>query len=144
MEITIVLLQVSQCCFLKSEYCFSLKLTGFLVVVLCFFSFHQTHHFTYNSIKGMEGKNSTGIVNSTTDKDFKDGPALFNLELDPSETSNVAKNNPAVVATLVARLKDLALQSVVPMVWTPPYQVKSQMYAVLLFLYLHQFHCFVS
>ena len=49
---------------------------------------------------------------------------LFNLDTDPSEDNDVAKENPIVLKTLLKRLKYHALQSVEPMQWFAPYQGK--------------------
>ena len=54
--------------------------------------------------------------------EFSSGPVLFNLDEDPSESNNVARQHPGVLAKLLARLKVLALESVEPQQWDPPYQ----------------------
>ena len=86
----------------------------------------------YN-IKGINNATTTGPVNCNDDnaheaaKDgdcdvFKNGPALFDLEADPAERTNLAASMPGQVATMLDRLSVLADQSVEPMQWTPPYQ----------------------
>eukprot|EP00730_Choanoeca_flexa_P008226 TRINITY_DN12463_c3_g1_i7.p1 TRINITY_DN12463_c3_g1~~TRINITY_DN12463_c3_g1_i7.p1 ORF type:complete len:543 (+),score=96.31 TRINITY_DN12463_c3_g1_i7:273-1901(+) len=64
----------------------------------------------------------TAIVNKSGEAWFANGPALFNLNDDPSETRNVAADNPEVVQELTQRLLLQASRSVNPMVWVPPYQ----------------------
>jgi hypothetical protein len=64
----------------------------------------------------------TQIINEPSQKDFATGPALFNLRLDPSESTNVASSFPEIVAQLTAELLKEAETSVNPMVWVPPYQ----------------------
>jgi hypothetical protein len=81
------------------------------------------------SVKGKAGETSTGPVvpqgGLPKDWDGGDSPVvLFNLAKDPSEKSNVANENPEVVARILSRLKVLAEQMVEPMQWTPPYQAK--------------------
>ena len=50
-------------------------------------------------------------------------PQLFNITADPLETVSVTAQHPEVVAQLEARLAELAVRSVEPMQWEPPYQV---------------------
>ena len=47
---------------------------------------------------------------------------LFDLDTDPSETTNLAAQEPAQVALMLKRLAVLADESVYPMSWDPPYQ----------------------
>eukprot|EP00050_Salpingoeca_kvevrii_P022789 m.132160 g.132160 ORF g.132160 m.132160 type:complete len:571 (-) comp9828_c0_seq1:170-1882(-) len=78
------------------------------------------------TIRGVDGANQTGPVNAppeaNVDPGLKKGPLLFNLASDPAETTNLAELHPDVVAKLLARLAELAVQSVQPMQWDPPYQ----------------------
>jgi len=58
------------------------------------------------------------------DPELAKGPVLFNLAKDPSETTNIAAQEPEILAKLLARLKELAVQSVEPQQWMKPYQGK--------------------
>ena len=79
------------------------------------------------TIAGIGGGNTTGpchVCAGAPDApaEFSSGPVLFNLDEDPSESNNVARQHPGVLAKLLARLKVLALESVEPQQWDPPYQ----------------------
>lgn len=82
------------------------------------------------SIKGIGGGNFTGPVNApagsnpkTVDLEFVKGPVLYDLDADPSETTNIATKEPAVLQRMLERLKVIAEgYSVEPMQWKAPYQ----------------------
>ena len=74
------------------------------------------------SIAGVDGATTTGPTNDPAGGEFADGTTLFDLDRDPTESTDVAKAFPEVVARMLARLKELALTSVEPMQWEPPYQ----------------------
>lgn len=74
------------------------------------------------TIAGVENANSTGPTNCPSgaagcDKDFRNGPVLYDLEADPTETTNLASQQPEVVTQILARLKEFAEGSVQPMQW---------------------------
>ena len=86
----------------------------------------------YN-VKGIDGSTATGPVNcnATTVKKGKcpegfrannGGPILFDLQNDVGERHNIAESNPAVVASMLARLKELADEMVQPQIWDRPFQ----------------------
>lgn len=96
--------------------------------------------YTY-SIEGIAGGNHTGpcgIAGTAPcdapcgvktprpcvggDIDFSNGPVLFDLAADPSETTNIAAANPDVVSTMIKRLEEIARGSVEPQQWFAPYQ----------------------
>lgn len=79
------------------------------------------------SIAGVGGGATTGPImcpqnDTSCDPEFKKGPVLYNLKDDISESNNIAESNPLLVAKMLARLKELAVQSVEPQQWTMPYQ----------------------
>eukprot|EP00656_Telonema_subtile_P051077 TRINITY_DN6788_c0_g1_i1.p1 TRINITY_DN6788_c0_g1~~TRINITY_DN6788_c0_g1_i1.p1 ORF type:complete len:540 (+),score=121.10 TRINITY_DN6788_c0_g1_i1:104-1723(+) len=77
------------------------------------------------SIAGIDGANSTGPCSpchGANDPELKKGPVLYNLDTDPGESTNLAKEQPDVLEKLLARLKELAVQSVQPQQWVKPYQ----------------------
>eukprot|EP00038_Savillea_parva_P008510 m.177434 g.177434 ORF g.177434 m.177434 type:complete len:563 (+) comp14347_c0_seq1:1-1689(+) len=77
------------------------------------------------TIEGIAGGNVTGPCSpcpGADDPELKKGPVLFNLANDPGETTNLATSEPDQLAKLLARLKELALESVEPQQWDPPYQ----------------------
>jgi len=85
------------------------------------------------SVQGVGGGTSTGPVpapNSTAevDPEFSKGRGLvlYNLDEDPTESINLANDPPhqATVEKLLKRLTALAVESVEPQQWTPPYQGK--------------------
>lgn len=85
-------------------------------------------------IKGINGSSSTGPVTPHKTKGPPSSslpflgpnswPMLFNLTADPGETTNLAPKNQKVVTTLLKRMAELAVGSVEPMQWIPPYQGK--------------------
>lgn len=77
------------------------------------------------TIEGINGGTFTGPCSpcpNATDPELKKGCTLYNLAEDPSEKTNIAESNPEKLAELLARLKVLALESVEPMIWDPPFQ----------------------
>jgi hypothetical protein len=85
---------------------------------------HQVLCWSY-SIEGISGGNETGPCSpcpGANDPELAKGPVLFNLVTDPGETTNLAASQPGVLAKLLVRLKELALESVEPQQWDPPYQ----------------------
>jgi len=73
----------------------------------------------YN-IAGVGNATQTGPVSGQGE--FSNGPLLFDLEADPSETTNIASSHPDQVKLMLARLKVYADNSAEPMTWTPPFQ----------------------
>jgi len=74
-------------------------------------------------IKGVDGATETGPWNDTNSTSgFANGPCLYDLDADPSETTNLALKMPDQVSKMLIRLEELALSSVQPMTWDPPYQ----------------------
>lgn len=73
-------------------------------------------HECYN-VEGIDGSKNTGPFNP----DGK-GPYLFDLEKDPGEANNIAKQNPDVVGDLERLMHEYASEMVQPMVWEKPYQ----------------------
>jgi hypothetical protein len=47
------------------------------------------------------------------------------LLTDPSETTNIADSEPKILASMLARLQELAEEMVEPMQWTAPFQVRA-------------------
>ena len=81
------------------------------------------------SISGIDGSNFTGPVNAPIgtkgiDPEFTKGPVLYNVTSDPSETINLAHQDEfkSILNNLLNRLKELAVQSVIPMQWDAPFQ----------------------
>lgn len=80
------------------------------------------------SVKGIDNETATGpktpkggLPSSWPSK--RGSPVvLFDLDSDPSETTDVSGENPDTVTQLLARLETLALEMVEPMQWTPPFQ----------------------
>ena len=84
--------------------------------------------YCYN-IAGIDNATSTGPVKAPAnekgvDPELKKGPVLYDLKTDPGERNNIAESNPEIVATLTKALEKYAMQSVIPMQWTPPFQGK--------------------
>jgi hypothetical protein len=78
-------------------------------------------------IAGIAGGNKTGPVAAPkgqkgADPAFEKGPVLYNLAKDPSETTNIAHSEPKILASMLARLQELAEEMVEPMQWTAPFQ----------------------
>jgi arylsulfatase A-like enzyme len=65
---------------------------------------------------------ANGTATSCTKTAHADFPQLYNLTADPGETTNLAASQPADLARLEARLAELAVASVEPMQWDPPFQ----------------------
>ena len=81
------------------------------------------------TVKGKAGETATGpaVPKGGLPKGWEGGSSpvvLYDLSTDPSETTDVAKANPAVVLRLLRRLATMADEMVEPMQWTPPYQGK--------------------
>jgi len=81
------------------------------------------------SVKGIDGAKETGPISAPHgakghDPEFEKGPVLYNLVQDPGETTNIAHNpeNAQRLKHMLARLKQLADESVEPMQWVKPYQ----------------------
>ena len=80
--------------------------------------------WTY-TIAGLANGTVTGPCSpcpNASDPELKKGCVLFDLAADPAETTNLATQKPDVLAKLLNRLKELALESVEPMLWDPPFQ----------------------
>ena len=83
--------------------------------------------WTY-TIKGVAGGSVTGPCSpcpNASDPELQKGCVLYDLVKDPAETTNLAAVHPDVLVTMLERLKELALESVEPMVWDPPFQVRN-------------------
>ena len=77
------------------------------------------------TIKGIAGGTVTGPCSpcpNASDPELQKGCVLYDLATDPGETTNLASRFPDVLAKLLDRLKELALESVEPMSWDPPFQ----------------------
>lgn len=72
------------------------------------------------SIQGIANATETACLTDPTHP--KDWPQLYNLTQDPGETVNIATQYPNIVKQLSTRLGELAVASVEPMQWIPPYQ----------------------
>ena len=90
---------------------------------------HKLMVYCYE-VAGRAGGNKTGPV-APRDGLFKwpfgnKTTVLFDLESDPSETTDISSAKPNVVQALLARLKEVADQHMVePMQWVKPYQGSS-------------------
>jgi len=73
------------------------------------------------NVSGIDGATETGPVSNPEDPPGT-WPSLYNLKDDPSETKNIAQENPEIVNDLVNRLKKYADEMVIPMEWEPPFQ----------------------
>eukprot|EP01048_Picozoa_sp_COSAG05_P018955 COSAG05_NODE_2869_length_2555_cov_1.455212_4_plen_151_part_01 len=60
----------------------------------------------------VQGDGDGGDGAGQCDPEFQKGAVLFDLAADPSETTNIAPSNPQLVATMLARLKELAEEMV--------------------------------
>merc|ERR1712091_326286 len=74
------------------------------------------------TVKGIDGANETGPVAAPSgkkghDPEFEKGPVLYNLSKDPAERTNVVRDpaNAKILKQMLARLKQLADESVQPM-----------------------------
>lgn len=83
------------------------------------------------TVAGIGGANATGphaaaAGDKSADPEFKkgNGLVLYDLDADPAETTNLAHDaqHKATVASMLARLTELAAQSVEPQQWVKPYQ----------------------
>jgi hypothetical protein len=81
--------------------------------------------------QGTPSKVSLGVTGpcspcpNASDPELQKGCVLYDLATDPGETTNLASRFPDVLAKLLDRLKELALESVEPMSWDPPFQGES-------------------
>eukprot|EP00035_Acanthoeca_spectabilis_P016511 m.338095 g.338095 ORF g.338095 m.338095 type:complete len:554 (+) comp16533_c6_seq7:3379-5040(+) len=77
------------------------------------------------TIEGIAGGNSTGPCSpcpGADDPELKKGCVLYNLVEDPGERNNLATQQPDTLNKILARMKELALESVEPQQWDPPFQ----------------------
>eukprot|EP00040_Diaphanoeca_grandis_P023814 m.130076 g.130076 ORF g.130076 m.130076 type:complete len:552 (+) comp29456_c0_seq1:134-1789(+) len=77
-------------------------------------------------IKGINGSTFTGPLNNTESPDqypqFAKGCALFDLDADPSEQTSLSEKMPDQLQKMLMRLEELAVESVEPLQWVPPFQ----------------------
>lgn len=79
------------------------------------------------TIEGIAGGNSTGPCSpcpGADDPELKKGCVLYNLVEDPGERNNLATQQPDTLNKILGRMKELALESVEPQQWDPPFQVR--------------------